>query len=41
MVQRSQYALVDAEGNIIQRWFGFLDQDEVERFLSDYLAKSG
>ncbi|NWG17172.1 MAG: hypothetical protein HXY41_11090 [Chloroflexi bacterium] len=38
LVQRSQYALVDAEGNVIQRWFGFLDEAEVTRFLNEYLA---
>lgn len=41
LVQRSQYALVDAQGNVVQRWFGFLDEAEVEQYLSDYLAKMG
>lgn len=38
MVQRSQYALLDPQGEVIQRWFGLLNEAEVERFLNDYLA---
>ncbi|MBI5667546.1 MAG: hypothetical protein HZC41_06020 [Chloroflexi bacterium] len=41
LVQRSQYALVDAQGNIVQRWFGFLDEAEVQQYLNDYLATMG
>lgn len=41
LVQRSQYALVDAQGNVIQRWFGFLDEAVVQQYLGDYLAQAG
>ncbi len=41
LVQRSQYALVDAQGNVLQRWFGFLDEAAVRQYLSDYLAQTG
>lgn len=41
LVQRSQYVLIDAQGNIIQRWFGFLDEAEVQQSINDYLAQAG
>jgi hypothetical protein len=37
---RSQYALIDPAGNIIQRWFGPLNIDEVAAYLNEYLASS-
>lgn len=41
LAQRSQYALVDAQGNVVQRWYGFLDEAEVAQVISDYLATQG
>lgn len=41
LVQRSQYALIDAQGTVVQRWFGFLDEAEVTAFLDEYLAGAG
>ena len=41
LIQRSQYALVDANGNVIQRWFGFLDEAEIEQVLNEYLSQQG
>lgn len=41
LIQRSQYALVDANGNVIQRWFGFLDEGEVERAIKEFLSQQG
>lgn len=38
MVQRSQYALIDPQGNIVQRWFGPLDAAQVAAYLDQYLA---
>ncbi|MBZ0280879.1 MAG: hypothetical protein K8L97_09065 [Anaerolineae bacterium] len=38
MVQRSTYALIDAQGNIIQRWYGYLDQEAMTQVFNDYLA---
>jgi hypothetical protein len=38
IVQRSQYVLIDAQGNVLQRWFGFLDQEQVAEYLRGYLA---
>jgi len=37
---RTQYVLVDAQGKVIQRWFGPLNYDSVSGYLSDYLANS-
>jgi hypothetical protein len=39
LVQRSQYALIDTQGSVVQRWFGPLNQAEVETFLRDYLGQ--
>lgn len=41
MVQRSTYALIDAKGDVIHRWFGFLDEAELEKVINDYLAQQG
>jgi hypothetical protein len=35
---RSQYALVDSAGNIVEKWFGPLNIDVVSAYLSNYLA---
>lgn len=41
ITDRSQYLLVDASGNLIQRWYGFLDQTQVTTAITDYLATLG
>lgn len=41
LVQRSQYALIDPVGNILQQWYGFLDEASVTQSISDYLANTG
>lgn len=38
IIERSQYILTDAQGNIVQKWFGILDQTTVETYIQDYLA---
>ncbi len=35
---RSQYALIDSAGNIVEQWFGPLNIDVVSAYLSNYLA---
>lgn len=35
---RSQYILVDPQGNIIERWIGSLSQETVEQALRAYLG---
>jgi hypothetical protein len=38
IVQRSQYVLTDASGNVITRWFGLLDETSVAESLRGHLA---
>ncbi len=38
IIERSQYILTDAQGNIVQKWFGILDQATVETYIQDYLT---
>lgn len=38
IVQRSQYVLADAAGNVLQRWIGFLDEGGVTTYIREYLA---
>jgi hypothetical protein len=38
IVNRSQYVLIDAQGNLIKKWFGFLDEDEVKATIDEFLA---
>lgn len=40
IINRSQYILIDAQGNVISRWFGFLDEEAVTKALDDFLATS-
>lgn len=40
ITDRSQYVFVDAKGNIIQRWYGFLDNTNLAQTIQDYLAKN-
>jgi hypothetical protein len=37
LTNRSQYLLVDPQGNIIDKWTGFLDQTTVEQAIQTYL----
>lgn len=39
IVQRSNYVLIDAAGQEVQRWFGPLDEATVAQFLRDYLSQ--
>ncbi|MEO0563189.1 MAG: hypothetical protein AAF125_13865 [Chloroflexota bacterium] len=41
MIQRSAYALVDANGEVVQRWFGALNADSVSADLAAFLAEGG
>lgn len=41
MVQRTNYVLVNARGEVVQRWFGPLDEDQVARALREFLANPG
>jgi hypothetical protein len=41
LVQRSQYALIDPVGTILQQWYGFLDEASVAQSISDYLGTIG
>lgn len=41
MVQRTNYVLVNARGEVVQRWFGALNEDEVARALREFLANPG
>lgn len=38
LTDRSQYVLVDPQGNIIEKWIGPLDQTTVEQALRAYLG---
>jgi thiol:disulfide interchange protein len=40
ITDRSQYVFIDAKGNIIQRWYGFLDDTNITQTIQDYLAKN-
>ena len=37
--QRSTYALIDAEGNVVKLWIGYLDEDMVAAELQEELSK--
>ena len=37
---RSQYAFIDPVGNVIQRWYGYLDNSDVAQVIQDYLTKN-
>lgn len=38
LVDRSRYIFTDAAGNVVQRWFGSLNQDTVEAYIREFLA---
>jgi thioredoxin-related protein len=37
--RRSQYVLLDPEGNVLQEWNGYLQQEEVSHVLEAALAQ--
>jgi hypothetical protein len=41
LVRRSQYALIDAEGNILQSWAGPLNQDRISADMEVLLKELG
>ncbi len=40
ITDRSQYVFIDAAGNAIQRWYGFLDDTNIAQTIQDYLTKN-
>jgi hypothetical protein len=40
IVARTQYVLIDAEGNTIHKWFGPLDEESVKASIDEFLAAS-
>ena len=40
ITDRSQYVFIDAKGNTIQRWYGFLDDTKIAQTIQDYLTKN-
>jgi hypothetical protein len=39
IVQRSQYVLLDGQGNVVRKWFGFLDEADVASEIDKLLAQ--
>lgn len=40
IVARTQYVLIDAQGNPIKKWFGPLDEDVIKAAIDEFLAAS-
>lgn len=38
IVARSQYVLVDANGEVVQKWFGYITTQSVSEVIDEYLA---
>ena len=38
ITDRSQYVLLDANDQIVHRWYGFLNAADVKKVLDDFLA---
>jgi len=38
IVGRSQYVLVDVNGDIVQKWFGYIDEAEIAQAFDEYLT---
>jgi hypothetical protein len=38
ITDRAQYTLIDADGTIIRKWYGFLDEDELKTVIDEFLA---
>lgn len=41
IVGRTHYVLVDTGGNAVQRWYGHLNEPEIEAFLEEFIAEQG
>ena len=40
IVARTQYVLIDTEGNTIHKWFGPLDEEAVKTAIEEFLAST-
>jgi thiol:disulfide interchange protein len=40
ITDRSQYVFIDTQGNIIKRWYGFLDDTDITQTIQDYVTKN-
>ena len=40
ITDRSQYVLLDANDQIVHRWYGYLDKTDVQKVLDDFLASA-
>ena len=40
IVARSQYVLVDASGAVIQKWFGYISEEDIARAFDEHLNRS-
>ena len=38
ITDRSQYVLLDANDQIVHRWYGYLDKADVQKVLDDFLS---
>lgn len=38
ITDRSQYVLIDDEGNVLYKWYGFLDEGQVSSIIDQYLS---
>ena len=38
ITDRSQYVLLDANDQIVHRWYGFLNTSDVQKVLDDFLT---
>lgn len=38
IVQRTSYVLIDSAGNILQRWYGPLDETVMAEYLTSFVA---
>jgi thiol-disulfide isomerase/thioredoxin len=38
IIERSHYLVTDAQGKIVQQWYGILDEPTVEDYIKQYLA---
>ena len=37
VVARSQYVLVDANGEIVQKWFGYINEETISQVIDEHL----
>lgn len=38
VVRRTRYSFVDADGNILRSWIGYLDEVELSQYLREWAA---